>query len=58
MKGKVVSVTTDGFITNINNLESKLKGNLLLTEFNKLREELSGDDTGLEIKNYGKGIIS
>jgi hypothetical protein len=58
MKGKVVSVTTDGFITNINDLESKLKDNFLLTEFKKLREELSDNDIGLEIKNYGKGIIS
>lgn len=138
LKGKVVSVTTDGFITNVEKLERKLIGekfnfinqlkglerkiiedvnyldsnitpkgyfkelkvklkdefevldldsklikdfnvaslNLkdeinkliaylkwegddsLLKEYRKLRMELSGDDTGLEIKNKGVGIIA
>jgi len=60
LKGKVVSVTTDGFITNIEGLESKIldKNDSLIKEFKKLRFELSDDDSGLEIKNSGKGIIS
>lgn len=135
LKGKIVSVTTDGFITDIENLEIKLiggkayfisqlknlerkiiddnnflitntvflekeinryknyfinieflkedvnklqslngiliekiqkviiqlnweGGDSLLKEYRKLRLDLSGDDTGLEIKNKGVGIIA
>lgn len=56
--GKVVSVTTDGFITDIPELESKLSKNYLFGEFKKIRHSLSGDNTGLELKNEGKGIIA
>lgn len=56
--GKVVSVTTDGFITNLSDLESLLKDNLLITEFRKMRFNLSGNSEGLELKHSGKGIIS
>lgn len=59
----MVSVTTDGFVTDIPDLEMKvqsLKGESksLLHEYKLLREELSGDPTGLELKHSGPGIIS
>jgi hypothetical protein len=56
--GLVVSVTTDGFITNLQDLERKISGNYLFGEFKKIRLQLSEDDTGLEIKHRGKGIIA
>lgn len=63
LKGKVVSVTTDGFITNIADLESKLL-NLkeeeeipLLTKYRSLRKDLGGCDA-LEVKKEGLGILS
>ena len=61
--GKVVSVTTDGFITDLPNLESKLlslkeKEIPLFLQYRKLRLELSGKAESLEIKHSGKGIIS
>jgi hypothetical protein len=63
--GKVVSTTTDGFITDILDLESKLS-NLpqeeipLFSLFKKLRIDLTGSETttSLEIKHKSKGIIS
>jgi hypothetical protein len=61
--GKVVSVTTDGFITDVIDLENKLL-NLkstdipLFTRYREIRENLSGCSTALEIKHFGKGIIS
>ena len=60
LNGKIVSVTTDGFITNIEDLEAKLidNSNSLMKEFKILRADLSGNDLGLELKNSGKGIIS
>jgi DNA polymerase elongation subunit (family B) len=62
MNGKVVSVTTDGFITDIKDLEGKLEERMdkesLLREFKESRRMLSRDDTGLEIKHEGVGIIS
>ena len=63
--GKVVSVTTDGFITNITDLETEILNNpkcektrTLLENFIKLRKDLSGDETALELKNISNGIIS
>lgn len=56
--GLVVSVTTDGFITNIEGLEDKISGNFLLGEFKKIREELSESNKGLELKTSGLGIIA
>ena len=64
LQGKVVSVTTDGFITDIKDLETQIieklnsKSSYLLREFKNLRKELSGDDTALEIKNEERGIIT
>jgi len=61
--GKIVSVTTDGFITDVKDLESKLL-NLnpesipLFTIYREIRKLLSGNSTGLEIKHFGQGIIS
>ena len=66
MGGKVVSVTTDGFITDIPDLESKLF-NLkseyipLLSRFKDLRIALSHDlenQGALELKHQSKGVIS
>jgi len=54
----VVSVTTDGFITNVDQLESKISGNFLFKEFKKIRKLLSCDDTGLELKSSGVGIVA
>jgi hypothetical protein len=56
--GKVISVTTDGFITDIDELECKLSTNFLLQEYKKIRMELSGVSTGLELKSRGRGIIA
>lgn len=56
--GKAVSVTTDGFITDIKDLEDSLKDNLLMSEYRKIREDLSGEVEGLEVKREGKGLIS
>lgn len=66
--GIAVSVTTDGFITNIENLEEKIiesdnpiikKNTILLTMYREIREWLSGDKSGLEVKHSEiKGLIS
>lgn len=61
--GKIVSATTDGFITDIKNLEEKLlslpqSDTVLIRRYRKLREELSNNPEALEIKSEGKGIIS
>jgi len=63
LKGRIVSTTTDGFITDIEDLESKiinLKGRskTLIGEYKKMRLDLLNDDTALEVKKSGKGIIS
>jgi hypothetical protein len=56
--GKVVSVTTDGFITDIDELEGQISNNYLLQEYKKIRYELSNDNTALEMKSKGLGIIA
>jgi len=56
--GMVVSVTTDGFITNIENLEERISNQFLLSEYKKIRYELSNDNTALELKSKGLGIIA
>lgn len=63
--GLVVSVTTDGFITNLEKLEDTIISNIkcqntnyLLTKFRALREDLSNNETSLELKNISAGIIS
>ena len=62
--GQVVSVTTDGFITNIKNLEEKLlslpeKEIPLLKKYRLLRQSMGSDNyEALELKNGGVGIIS
>lgn len=62
--GKVVSVTTDGIITDVENLEETILKSLppeetvMLRKFRELRESLSGDSTALEVKTQGKGILS
>ena len=57
LSGKVVSVTTDGFIANIENLESKLSG-FLIKSYQQIRKELSGDETSLELKCEGVGVLA
>lgn len=66
--GKVVSVTTDGFITDVSDLESlilnlpqKSEESLkmsLLKEYRKIRELLSGEPLSLELKHQGVGLMS
>jgi hypothetical protein len=64
IQGKVVSVTTDGFITDIEELEKRLLAlpeteRPLLTRYRSLRQELGGkDESALELKKNGVGIIS
>lgn len=63
LNGRVVSVTTDGFITDVKDLERnilELKGRSksMIGEYKELRKDLLNDDTSLEVKKYGKGIIS
>ena len=60
--GKAVSATTDGLITNIENLEDKAceyfkknwKGKSILLEFKKIID----NQDAIEVKNEGKGIMS
>lgn len=63
--GKVVSVTTDGFITDIPNLEAEIINpsnelkHSLLDVYRKLRYDLSdGNAEALELKNQVQGLIS
>jgi hypothetical protein len=62
MGGKVVSCTTDGFITNLSNLESELlkvsNALPLFTAYRTIRSHLSGDPTALELKHEGTGLMS
>jgi len=65
LKGKVVSVTTDGFITDIKELESVILSNksldtTLLSEFKSIRNDIlnSTDANALEVKFKDKGIIT
>lgn len=62
MGGKVISATTDGFITDIKDLErgmlGKYEGDGLFLEFRRLRYLLSKDDVGLELKHQGVGVIT
>lgn len=65
---KIISVTTDGFITNVPNLEEELfklsdAGKIdttFLELFRKARVQLTGksNETALEVKTQGKSIIS
>lgn len=66
-KGKVVSVTTDGFITDLAGLENDLKGLegldrseylFLYTQYCSIRKDLSNKYEGLELKKSGRGIIA
>ena len=62
--GRVISVTTDGFITDIENLEEKLltldKENIVLLKYYRiLRSLLSGDPSAYELKGIeSEGILS
>jgi hypothetical protein len=51
-------VTTDGFITNVSDLEERLSQNYLMQEYKKIRSVLSDNDIGIELKSKGKGIIA
>lgn len=57
--GRIISSTTDGLITDIEGLDSKLDyDSKLLSIYSNLRKTLSGDSTMLEIKHAVKGIFS
>ena len=61
--GSVVSVTTDGFITDLEDLESKILSNSkcitnLISSYRGIREYLSGNNAAFELKSKGLGIIS
>jgi hypothetical protein len=56
--GVVVSVTTDGFLTNVEELDEKLVSKYLYGEFKNIRMLLANETLGLELKNSGKGIIA
>jgi hypothetical protein len=59
--GKVTAVTTDGFVTDIPNLEEKLLENLeedsFLKQYRDIRLLLSGDPSALEVKTSVRGLI-
>lgn len=57
--GQIVSCTTDGFITDIENLEDKINATegSLLREYQNIRVSLSGDKSALEVKTSVKGIL-
>lgn len=63
-KGHVISVTTDGIISNISDLENKIliatqDSFTLLKEYQKIRKELSGNPSVLELKtSVGGGLLS
>lgn len=60
--GNVVSVTTDGYITDVPDLEDRLvgDGNRIFASFQGLRTVLTKDpkSPGLEVKHRGVGIIA
>lgn len=66
LNGRVVSATTDGFITDVENLENKIldlqvkenKVRSLLREYRNSRKYLSDNIEGLEVKKFGKDILS
>ena len=65
LKGKICAVTTDGFVTNIPNLENKILNlfedlnynNSFLQDYRDMRFELSKNPEALEIKTSVKGLI-
>ena len=61
--GRVVSVTTDGFITDLDKLEQTLlmlppNETYLLRKYRSIRTDLSGISEALEVKTCGTGILS
>lgn len=57
--GRVISVTTDGFLTDIPDLESKLSDkNILIRIYQAIRMELSKDPTALELKGVNTSMLS
>jgi hypothetical protein len=59
LKGKIVSVTTDGFITDISDLEVKIMKNRYLTEsiYMEYRKARGNSDI-IELKSSSKGMMS
>ena len=62
MGGNVVSLTTDGFITNIEDLENKItqstnKINHFFLKYRSLRFYLSNTITALDVNYKCKGIV-
>ena len=66
LNGRVVSATTDGFITDVEDLENKIldlqvkenKVRSLLREYRNSRKYLSNNIEGLEVKKFGKDILT
>lgn len=66
LNGRVVSVTTDGFICDVENLEDLLLNSDLLKEsdtillrvYRDIRSKIVSNPSALELKNMGAGIIS
>jgi hypothetical protein len=64
MGGKITAVTTDGFVTDIPDLENAIISSpafdpttSLLQKYRDIRTKLSGDPSALEVKTSVKGII-
>lgn len=59
--GQVVSCTTDGFVTDIEDLENKILAlkleKSLHQNYRDVRLKLSGDPAALEVKTSVKGIM-
>jgi len=63
--GKITAVTTDGFVTNIPDLENKIMKyfeennveNSFLLQYKNIRQKLSGISDALEVKTNVRGII-
>ena len=56
--GTVVSVTTDGFITDLSSIEPTVSDFSLYNQYCKIRKELSGNPEGLELKTSVTKIVS
>jgi len=63
--GKVIACTTDGFVTNIPDLENEILNyhesigfkNSFLKQYRDIRNKLSGDPAALEVKTNVRGLI-
>jgi hypothetical protein len=61
--GRVISVTTDGFLTDVSNLEEAVlknnnKTSVLLRVYKSIREVLCNDSNSLELKGVNDRMLS